>query len=337
VKYPVFLGFRLEQEELLLAEYILHSLKSRGLKSIQDPFFSDLSSGIAFYPAADENTVKTISDWMHPVLIFTGKKTEKNKKDHDAFFYENGIAAVWKIPENGLILPPRLELPELKKIAYFISENSLYRKLFRQILSFGGYSVRTDFQSNETLNTELKRIAETDPKIWPALILVDLDSERIDISSFFYFLRSLFQKNPSLKSKTSVMAIKDFALPGLDLGTISTSLKPLTKRIFHPHEAILALCEAVSAPPISEKKDDIRIKPFRNLEEILYGTAGNYSDPASLKFMDQYIQTGQIFSRFILFSWLAEYLLSEEVASGVLLSPEPVIDPRNFLNSIRRP
>ena len=338
VQYPVFLGYRLNGEERLLVEYFLYPLKTSGLKILKDPYFADISSGICYYPDLNESSFKTVMEWMHPVIIFAGNAIQEKPEQYYQELFNNGAAAVWRFPEKGdVIFPPQLNLPEIANQAYCISDNAGYRKIFRQILRFGGYNTRVDFQTNAGLETELKHLSQSGEGIWPSLLLVDLDSERIDVISFFYQLRSLFQKTPSLRSKTSLLAMKDFAKPGLDLRVIASSLKPLTKRIFHPHEAILAASEAICASSKKNKTEEIRIRPFRTLEEMLYGRSSEFPGENPGEHIKSLLKKGSDLSRFTLFSWLGEYLKSQEISSGVILSPDPVIDPGNFLNGIRRP
>ena len=332
------MGYRLSKKERLLVDYLLFPLQSTGLKTLNEPFFADLSEGICYYPELSDSSLEIVTEWMCPVIIFAGKKIREESHYHLGKLYNYGLPAVWKLPENDEpVIFPALNLPDTRHHAYFISENAHYRKLFRQILRFGAYNTRVDFQSNEGLETELKRLAESKDSAWPSLIIVDLDSVKIDVQSFFYLLRNLFQKNPVMKGKTSILVMKDFAKPGLDVRTIASSLKPLTKRIFHPHEAILALSEGMCASKKADKTVDIRIKPFRSIEDFLYGkvTEFRYEDPAKL--LAGTVKINSNFNRFVMFSWLSEYLSSDKISSGVVLNPEPVIDPGNFFNGIRSP
>lgn len=337
MQYPVFLGYKLNEREKLLTQFILGSLPEGTVTYCSSFSNSDLT-GNPYYPDLTIREIRELVQWRRPILVFLGCAAKKNSKENYEILFESGIGSIWKIPEDDEpFLLPSLEIPRKKGQIYLISDDKPEVNVLRQIFQFGGYQTRIDFRSSEELVLELHETASKGTD-WPALIAVDLDTKKIDVTSFFYKLKSLLKDHPESTKKKAVLIMKDFARPGLELKVMSSVLKPFAKKIFHPHEAILSVIEGMIAfSPDAKDSNLVHLNRPRSLAEILYGRGEKPSWNSRTENQLKALFPGEYAHREILFTWIYEYLTSDTVRSGALLSPEPDINSGDFFNGIRRP
>lgn len=259
--FPIIVGHGLEEYELHLLEYWI---EAEGIGSVQKhtsmPDSPPNMARLNVFSRARLQDVRELLDWFVPVLLISGRDADIPKA-----YLDLGVCAIHKLPaSNGPILLPSLNLPALQGACFVISDSQVFRTQLRQVLRFAGRQARMDFSSVEDIAQVLAVIDE-----WPELILIDVDSERVDIVSLFYRLEKILRDRPHLRAKNQMLICKDFDLPGFDLVKLRPLLAPHAKRIFHPAEALLAIIESMLSFPGPPAQD--MFQPARNMQEILYG------------------------------------------------------------------
>lgn len=233
----------------------------------------DLTRGLNFFPAAGERLLMDLAGWMVPVLVVARFHNEQERERMQAVLFEHGLAALWELPgpEQDVCFPG-LDIPDTQAQVYLLEDDRCLRNLYRQILHFAGYSVRADFQSARDVRLCLEQDARADR--YPAFILLNLDSGRVVPMELLGDLDGLFRQNPELRARTSLLVVKDFERPGLEFATVEHALRKHARRIFHPHEALLVLLEALL---LHEAEGEPLIIPaaFRDLQELLYAPEAN--------------------------------------------------------------
>ncbi len=287
-RFPLIAGLGLNTADRLLLEYWLS-----GPPEVR---FHDgdvqpglLQRGHHAFLAASEAVVQDLMQLYRPLLLIA------RPPGGDPQYFERlfglGVAAVWTPPPPGdTVYFPAVNAaatPERRPTAFLIEDDPVFRSVFRQMLYFAGYDVRADQQSLEYF-VESSATASGDAKNgttaddMPALILANLDTDRLDIPEFFYRLQRGLSRSPTRKPR--ILLMKDFDRPGLDVRTIAAALRPHARRIFHPREAVLVLIEALflcGPPEASAATDDpakgfksaatLFSRPFRPLDELLHG------------------------------------------------------------------
>ena len=147
---------------------------------------------------------------------------------------------MYTISSSGVHVLPLLGLPRVSAVCCVVSDNPQLRSISRQILLFSGRVPRMDFSSAENSLAVLASIQD-----WPELIVLDLDSTRVDSLVFFHGLEKILRARPHDRARCQILVCKDFARPGFDLMRMRPLLAPHAKKIFHPEGALLALLESM--------------------------------------------------------------------------------------------
>lgn len=256
-EFPVVAGISLRDQDLRLAEYWLGS--EAGSRVVQGalPAGPPATGGeLLFLPAANDSDLREVLAWMRPLLIVAPESTNTDR------FFQMGAAAVHTISTSGIHVLPALKLERTSAVCCVISDNPQLRSVARQILLFSGRVPRMDFSSTDDSLAVLAAVQE-----WPELILLDLDSTRVDSLAFFHGLEKILRARPHDRARCQILLCKDFARPGLDLLRMRPILAPHAKKIFHPEGALLALLESfVYYPgPVLES-----FSSPRSLRDLLY-------------------------------------------------------------------
>jgi len=234
-EFPVVGGISLSDQDLRLAQYWVAG--EAGARVVEGPLPGGPPAAggeLLFIPRASESDLREILDWMRPLIVVTPESTDTDR------FFKMGAAAVYAISSRGVHVLPDLKLARNKKVCCVISDNPVLRSTARQILLFSGRVPRMDFSSAEDSLAVLSAIED-----WPELILLDLDSTRVDSLSFFHGIERILRARPLNRARCQILLCKDFARPGLDLLRMRPILAPHAKKIFHPEGALLALLESM--------------------------------------------------------------------------------------------
>ncbi|HMU82367.1 MAG TPA: hypothetical protein PKC35_03415 [Leptospiraceae bacterium] len=304
-EFPVAVGHRLSEAEELLLRYWLESYaEGRWRSDSQMPSSppADLST-LRFLPRADIRSVEEILSWFLPVVVFAGKAS-----DPMPFISAGAVAVISLDDRNPLILPPA-ELPPRSSVAFVISDDPMFRLRMRQILRFAGREPRMDFSATEDIAQVLTHIQE-----WPEIIVVDLDSSRVDVVEFIYRTEKILRERPAMRTRNQMMIVKDFAKPGLDPVKLRPVLSPHAKRIFHPLEAMLAILESMVF--YSGEVEPLVDEHPRSLREMLYGD--DFAPPGRLSesFLAGLKSRGTALSRSSQFILFAQHLKDRLIETG---------------------
>ena len=263
---PVVAGFKLEDADEHLMEYWLGrraDLRRWTAGEILRP--GELARGLNYFPHATLALIQKFAKWYVPVLVVSRASGEDRSRLRKTLL-ECGLAALWEpgAPPESLVFP---ELDPVRRPPVFIvSDDSRQVSLYRQILYFSGRDSRADFRTPGELIAAL--FESKDSERYPELLIVDLDTRAMDPLGLFHELRRFLRANPGRTSDTRLLLTKDFSVPGLDLATVESTLRPLARRIFHPNEAICVLLEAFHLPqPAAGSAPAFRP---RDLDALLY-------------------------------------------------------------------
>ena len=263
---PVVAGFKLESGDEHLMEYWLGArpdLRRWTAGEILRP--GELARGLNYFPHATLALIQEFAKWFVPVLVVSRAKGEDRTRLREALL-ECGLAALWEpgAPGESLIFP---ELDPIRHPPVFIvGDDPRQVSLYRQILYFSGRDSRADFRTpTELIGALFESKASAR---YPELLVVSLDTRAMDPLGLFHELRRFLRANPGRTADTRLLLTKDFSVPGLDLATVESTLRPLARRIFHPNEAIYVLLEAFHLPqPSTGNAPDSRP---RDLDALLY-------------------------------------------------------------------
>ncbi len=351
--YPAVAGYHLTESELQLLPYWLQRYP---LQTHEQFSLSSITRGLNFFPNINWKELEEILDWQLPLLLVLGERNRADFNNLQQKLFQLGAGGVWLLPDpEDILLFPRLALPSRQGEVFFISDDSRLRKLFRQIFLFSGYDIRTDFRTADEIASILDEIShseETDEN-WPHLIVVDLDSHRVDLLSFFHSLRKIAHGKSTLKPKTRLLVMKDFGKPGQDVTQIAPLIRPFTRRVFHPHEALHAAMEVFlfRHPEGRENKRDQsprklsspRLPPgksptgYRTLEEFLFGHPAEIPFAPPRRILQEQDDILLSHRRSLPFLWLYDFLESEATKRGAILSPQPGVDAGDLLHGIGGP
>ncbi len=311
-RFPLIAALEVSQRELYLLNYWLQEWPQ--LVSHQQPFFSaELYRNLHFFPQADLNFVREISNSYMPLLVVKGnhrashhlpgsvKAKEPVETAFFSDFYAAGGTALWQLPASRQIDLPALPLPELQGEVYLFEDDQQLRNFYRQICYFAGYSLRADFRNEKELILLLEQQANS--ALCPVLLLINLASERIHAGKFFSSIERFLYHHPHLRSRIRMAFTRDFNLPGDEPHSLAHLARPYARRIFHPREALFVLLEGLLLPRLLGATDG-------QLEQVLFGEKLQFQPP----------QPGSSQYRALLpFLWLYEYMNSY-CGRGALLS-----------------
>lgn len=303
-EFPVVAGISLSEQDLRLVQYWISS--EAGARVVQGPLPSGPPAAggeLFFLPRARDADLREILDWMRPLIIVTPEETNTDS------FLQMGAAAIYSICKTGVHVLPLLALPRAASVCFVVSDSPQMRSLARQILLFAGRVPRMDFSSADDCLTVLASIQE-----WPELIVLDLDSTRVDSLAFFHGLEKILRARPHDRARCQILVCKDFARPGFDLMRMRPLLAPHARKIFHPEGALLALLESMIFYPGFQAK----AAPVpRTLRDLLY--SDDLTEPGrSPSHSIASIVENEAVRRGVPFLRLAEYL-GRENASQVAM------------------
>lgn len=252
---------------------------------------------LLFLASARASDIQQVLEWMRPLVVMIPEAMDADE------ILAAGAAAVYPVSASVNVMPA-LALASRGPVSFVISDNPLLRSMARQILRFAGRIPRMDFSSADDTVTVLGAIDE-----WPELILLDLDSTRVDSLAFFHGLEKVLRNRPHDRARCQILVCKDFAKPGLDILRMRPVLSGHAKKIFHPEGALLALLESmiffpgpeVEAPPAA-----------RNLRELLYGE--DLSEPGRSPAVILKAAGSDVMRKSVLFLRAAAFLAREKSA-----------------------
>lgn len=297
-EFPVVGGISLSDQDLQLAQYWVAA--EAGARVVQGPLpAGPPSTGgrLLFIPNASDSDLREVLDWMQPLVIVTPESTDTDR------FFKMGAAAVYTISSRGIHVLPQLNLARNTRICCIISDAPVLRSIARQILLFSGRVPRMDFSSTEDSLAVLSAMDE-----WPELILLDLDSNRVDSLQFFHGLERILRARPLDRARCQVLVCKDFARPGFDLMRMRPILAPHAKKIFHPEGALLALLESMIFFPGAAVENS----PLpRSLRDLLYSDDLEEPGRSPLRQIESFVSAAAP-RRAAAFMRLAEFLGREK-------------------------
>jgi len=305
--FPVVIGWGLGPRDRLLLDYWTDSANGRVQLHETTPSGPLENSGVLhFFPSAGIPQIRELLGWFVPVLLLCAADAEIPES-----FFEMGLAAICRMPaDDSMVILPPAPLPQTDSVCFVVSDSALFRTRLRQVLRFSGRLGRMDFSSTDDIAQVLAAVVP-----WPELIIVDLDSERVDSLSLFYRLEKILRERPEMRAKNQLMICKDFSRPGLDLVKLRPVLSPHARRIFHPSEALLALLETLIFFPSTPVSVGL---PARSLRQMLYGD-DNGPPGRSLKAqLSEITAQHRALTRGIAFFEFAGYL-EREGASGLAI------------------
>ena len=316
---PFFLGHGLDSSEELLMDYYFQ----KRIRKVSGPLTpSDFASGSFYAPGCADSELREALTWNQPTVVVAGSSRLAARESFQRDLFQMGAGAVWQLPPPGRTLHfPPLVSPGGERIAFLADSLDSRSRIFRQMLLWDGYDVRMDFHSTEELEVLLSGVLEK-PELLPhpILLILDLDSPRLDFLQLVELIRSIMKRSPSHRMKTRWVLMKDFARPGPGLAFLVERLRSHIRRVFHPHEALITLYEGLHLAREHAPSPSVEIPP-RNLEELLLGKKPRIE---ALSYRSLFLEDGnekKNYSVSRLFTWLMEYLDRSDVKSGVLLSP----------------
>lgn len=334
VLYPVVLGFGLSEEERRIAEFWLASGGNPRVPSFLRP--GELGSGLNAQLGATSPDLAACLEWQVPVLVCAGAGQSKAQLDE---FFRAGVAAVWTprfLAEGSLLLPP-LKLPQSKRSVFVVTDDDNQRRLLRQLFTFTGYDLRSDFRSGDEMIEVLRGLHEGGgpQKAFPELLVLDLDSRRVDVPGFFHKLRTLRSEHPALVRRTRVLITKDFQKPGADVRTLGANLRSFAKRIYHPLEAAFVFLEGLVYRD-EQTPWHYRSPAYRPVAEILFGDSAKLSGVSPTGSIESLARETARFQRGLLFLELHDFLVRWS-REGAVLAPQPDVDAGDLLHGVRGP
>ena len=334
VRYPVIVGVGLSPEERRTTEFFLAPADNVRVPSLLRP--AELSRGCNVLLNGTDQDIAAILEWRLPLLVICGAAVSVEKRDH---YFRQGAAALW-IPREqarGVFLLPPLELPEIRGSIFVVSDDDPHRRLLRQLFRFRGYDLRTDFRSAEEMVEMLRALhdAGTPGSSFPELLVLDLDSRRVDVPAFFHRLRVLRSEQPGLVRRTRVIVTKDFQRPGADVRTLAANVRAFARRIYHPLEAAFVFLEGFVYRD-EQGPLHYRSSAYRPAAEIIFGETGRFPVHSPRGSVD--ILAGELarLTRALPFLELHRFL-DRTAREGALLAPQPDVDAGDLLHGVRSP
>jgi hypothetical protein len=299
-EFPVVAGISLSDQDLRLVQYWISGEAGARIVQGMPPAGPPAAGGeLLFLPSARDADLREILDWMRPLIVVTPESTNTDR------FFQMGAAAVFAIPSNGIHVLPFPGLPPTSSVCFVVSDNPQLRSISRQILLFAGRVPRMDFSSAEDSLAVLGSVQD-----WPEVILLDLDSTRVDSLVFFHGLEKILRARPHDRARCQILVCKDFARPGFDLMRMRPLLAPHAKKIFHPEGALLALLESMIFYP----GFSIPAAPApRSLRDLLYSEDLTEPGRSPALSMASIVESDAL-RRSVPFLRLAEFLSREKSA-----------------------
>lgn len=291
------------------------------------PLPGELTDCVHFIKDTQFSELENLLDWTYPVLLARGNSA-LNTKTLDEFSlnaYQLGLSAIWNIPQLGdPVIFPNISFPKNFGEIVLTTDDPMLRQHYRQISAFAGFDTRCDFTTADDIIMFLNQFSHQSKsdsiKSFPHLVIVDLDSNRIDPLLLFKSLAILNQNQPQIKRQLKLMITKDFSKPGLDIRSIDQILRPFARRIFHPLESLTVLLEALhlnknqKAPEMTESRNFV----FRSMDELLYGKQSSLnSEIPEFRLQKDSIASARNIEPFL---WLYKHLMKLN-SRGLVLAP----------------
>lgn len=321
MRFPVILGYGLapsekEQIDFWLAPYGEFATPREVLPL-------HLTADRVFFENGGAAEASRILEWGRPLLVISG--AGQSLLDRNRLF-SLGVSALWQLPApNEPLIYPQPELRKFRGNIFAMVGGEFFRHSLRQILQFAGFDIRFDFPSSRELVTTLESCIGEEGIPEPHLIIVDLDDTRMDISTFFYNIRRLFNANPSLAGKMSILLTKDFSRPGLDIADLATRVRPHIRRVFHPREALCALLEAYLFHDENQTEEAAvpDTVPYRSLHTLLHDSPGDRRNRSPSQTLNMINSRAKRLRKMLPFILHYDYLLSLSVPEGTVFAPQP--------------
>lgn len=287
------------------------------------PTMEQISRGGIFFPRAPDSFIEEVSEWNVPTMAIAGSallSAEDRPRTLDRF-YRGGMGALWQLPEAGEpVLFPPLQLPGNRSRAILIDGQDQRRRIFRQLFHWNGMDVRSDIHSTEELIRTLEQAdgGTTGLPEKRGILVVDLDQDWIEPGVLVEGLRRLFRQDSSFQKRWHLILMKDFAKPGPVLTSLAERLRNHVRRVFHPHEALMACYEGLYLKELSGTWQETKA---RSLDELILGRNPGLEPGTYRQFLPPWrIPVGQA-AKASLFAWIMEFLEDGKLQNGVILSP----------------
>ena len=362
--YPVIVGLDLRARE---AELVRLWLSQRPEFIQRDEVLpGELSRGLNYFPNPGMDTLRELLDWRLPLLAIVSADRQTRPRRE---LFSLGLTALYPLPDlNGPLLFPALELPATRGRVFLVSDNELYRKVYRGLFRFAGFDLRADFHDAQEIITTLRATKPVAPpnrnqgvnhsetnseknRDYPELIIVDLDSKGVDSLRFFHHLTELYREAPALKEKTRCLVIGDFLnKPGKEVQDLGRRLRNHARRIFHPEEAVFIILEAYLSRPVEGPTTqggipagDFRPLPQpaplrpRNIHELLFGDNPTPGKRNPVREFNGRLSELEKMRRLLPFLWLGDVLQGASFSQGAALVSQPDINTSDLLHSVRSP
>ena len=323
----IFAGLDLKDFQKGLMEAYLLARQASGGASFRtvdsfEPAYA--SSGTLWIPELPFSRLDELLDWGLPVLLCAGQLYRE--PDELRKLYEAGAGALFFPGLDNLYLFP--EISEDTNGAALLIMDDPFRRLYRQILLFAGYSPRGDLSSAKDISLVLEGLREQKQIV----IVADLDCNRVDTLLLCHELDSYIRKNPSMSGRIRILLLKDFKKPGLDPAYMRSSVQKIARRIFHPMEGALALVESLYLYGIPDEMAGAR---FRNLQTFLYANRIQSLRADPDRIFRNASSRLKSFSRALPFLWLYDEFRDLSSTGAITLQPD--VNPGNLFYGIRGP
>ncbi|MBI40576.1 MAG: hypothetical protein CMF59_13335 [Leptospiraceae bacterium] len=323
----VFAGLDLAQHQIHLMDAYLESQEANGLihyRTVTSFEPAHAASGSLWIPELGKNQVEEMLDWGLPVLLCAGHQHQNPEAMRK--LYESGAGALFFPGAPSSFLFPSLEASQTGSALLIMDDP--FRRLYRQAFLFSGYMPRTDLRNASDITLLMDGMREQSSIV----VVADLDCQRVDTLLLCHELDSYLKKNPSMASRLRILLLKDFHRPGLDPGSMRSTVQRIARRIFHPIEGALVLVESLL---LYGMPDDIASARFRNLDTFLYANRIQSLRADPDRIFRNASRRLNSFSRALPFLWL--YDLFRDLASTGAITLQPDVNPGNLLYGIRGP
>ncbi len=336
--YPLLIGLGLSKRDESLLHYYFGS-KINVLEYDTSYFLSNYleksKTRICYLPFANlaelqEFSRISLGEMLNIPIFIISRLSEKLKASqiYD-FLIKEGFLALWLLADYGEPVSfPRLAalaIPMTQRPSVLIvTEDPTRLKLFRQVYSFMGFDVRTDFSSLQ----DISFILESQSPL--SILQIDLDHSSINPTELAYLLERHFSKQRLRNLKHSedlkqeevqVILIKDFRIPSIPLSNLGELFSNHVSRIFSWQELILSITanffdnqKEVSANNNANNDSSNNSAKIKKLKKII-------STP-DINFTNLELESKTSTSGDSPFLWLQQILLPK-LEKGLLLRTSP--------------
>ena len=265
------------------------------------------------FPDLPLTTISDLLSYGLPLQVWTVDESQLDA------LYDCGIAAV-HFPDHTTI-DPLLKVEPVGGHTLLFIENRARLNLFRQLFLFAGIRVRADLRSPDEFAQvlpELRKDGTTEEELH---VVLDLDR-----NDFLPAMHALAAEREKTGRVLRLWALRDFSRPGPDPVLIQRTLSPFTRRIFEPHEAALALIEALYLYDPSLERFSASAGPlqsfdgFRDAAHILTGRSFRLLDRNPDRLFHALSDLMQHLRLSLPFHWLYRLYEKRNGTGGLLLA-----------------